>query len=111
MEKGRIPRRRYKVMRKTLEARETAVSRDLTDFKERMRGAGAKYSGLMLQLEVAEAEIGEVKANINSAESLHKRGELSLEAYRNRLADYERKKERAETAINGILLRLREETR
>jgi chromosome segregation ATPase len=111
VEKGRIPRRRYKVMRRTLEARETAVSRDLTGFREKMRAAGGKYSGLMLQLEVAEAEIGEVKANIKSAESLHNRGELSLEAYRNRLADYERKKERADTTINGILLRLREEIR
>jgi hypothetical protein len=110
-EKGRIARRRYKVMRRTLEARVSAVSRSLADFRERMRVAGGKYSGLMLQLEVAEAEIGEVKANIKAAGSLHSRGELSLEAYRNRLAEYQRKKERAETTINGILLRIREEAR
>lgn len=108
-EKGRIPRRRYKVMRKTLETRLEAASRELNESKERMRAAGGKYSGFMLQLEVAEAEIGEVKANIKNAESLHNRGDLSLEAYRNRLADYQSKKERAETTINGILLRLREE--
>jgi hypothetical protein len=110
MEKGRVPRRRYKVMRKTLETRFNAVLRKLNESKEKMRAAGGKYSGLMLQLEVAETEIGEVKANVKNAESLHNRGELSLEAYRNRLADYQRKKERAETTINGILLRLREET-
>ena len=109
VEKGRIPRRRYKVMRKTLEVRLESAQRKLNESKERLRAAGGKYSGLMLQLEVAEAEIGEVKANIKNAESLHNRGELSLEAYRNRLADYQRKKERAETTINGILLRLREE--
>jgi hypothetical protein len=110
MEKGRVPRRRYKVMRKTLETRFDAVLRKLNESKEKIRAAGGKYSGLMLQLEVAETEIGEVKANVKNAESLHNRGELSLEAYRNRLADYQRKKERAETTINGILLRLREET-
>jgi hypothetical protein len=109
VEKGRVPRRRYKVMRKTLEMRLDAVSRKLAESKERIRATGGKYSGLMLQLEVAEAEIGEVKANIKNSESLHNRGELSLEAYRNRLSDYQRKKERAETTINGILLRLREE--
>jgi len=109
-EKGRIPRRRYKVMRKTLETRLEAALRELNKSKERMRAAGGKYSGFMLQLEVAEAEIGEVKANIKNAESLHNRGDLSLEAYRNRLADYQSKKERAETTISGILLRLREET-
>jgi hypothetical protein len=111
MEKGRIPRQRYRVLRRTLEARLSAVSRNLTEFKERMRAAGGQYSGLMLQLEVAEAEISEVKANIKNAETLHNRGELSLEAYRNRLADYQRKKEKAETTINGILLRIREEIR
>lgn len=111
VEKGRIPRRRYKVLRRTLEARLDAALRSLSGFKEVMRAAGGKYSGLMLQLEVAETEISEVKANIKNAESLHNRGELSLEAYRNRLADYEHKKERAETTINGILLRIREETR
>jgi hypothetical protein len=110
-EKGRIPRRRYKVMRRTLEARLSTVSRSLTGYKEKMRAAGGQYSGFMLQLEVAEAEISEVKTNIKNAEALHNRGELSLEAYRNRLADYQRKKERAETTINGILLRLREEVR
>jgi hypothetical protein len=110
VEKGRIPRRRYKVMRRTLEARLSGVSRNLTGFKERMRAAGGQYSGLMLQLEVAEAEISEVRANIKNAETLLNRGELSLEAYRNRLADYQRKREKAETTINGILLRLREET-
>lgn len=111
VEKGKIPRRRYKVMRKTLEARLGAVSRRLPEYKERMRTAGGQYSALMLQLEVAEAETNEVRANIKNAEILHHRGELSLEAYRNRLGDYQRKKEKAENAINGILLRLREEAR
>jgi hypothetical protein len=63
----------------------------------------------MLQLEVAESEIKDVGANIKAAEAMHNRGELSLEAYRKRLADYQRRKQNAETAMSGILLRLREE--
>jgi len=111
VEKGRIPRRRYKVRKKTLEARLSTLSRTLAEFKERIRAAGSQYAGLMVQLEVAEAEINEVGTNIKNTEALHNRGELSFEAYRNRLADYQRRKENAETAINGIILRLREETR
>jgi hypothetical protein len=111
VEKGRIPRRRYKVMKRTLEARRETAVRSLTASKERMRTIGGKYSELMLQLEVAEAEIGEAKTSVKNAESLHNRGELSLEAYRNRLAEYQRRRERAETSITGILLRLREEVR
>jgi hypothetical protein len=109
--KGKIPRRRYKVQRKTLEARLNSLSKSLSEFKERMRAAGGLYADLMRQLEIAETEINEVEASSRSIEARHSRGELSLEAYRKLLADYQRRKERAETTINGILLRLREETR
>lgn len=111
VQKGKIPRRRYKVRTKTLEARLNTLSRTLTDFKEKMRASGGKYAEMMLQLEVAESEVDEVGTNIKNAETLHNRGELSLEAYRKRLTDYQHRKENAETTINGILLRLREETR
>jgi hypothetical protein len=107
--KGKIPRRRYKVQRKTLETRLNTLSRNLTESKEKMRAAGGQYMELMQQLEIAETEINEVEANIKSIESRHGRGELSLEAHRKLLSDYQRRKERAETTINGILLRLREE--
>jgi hypothetical protein len=65
----------------------------------------------MRQLEIAETEINEVEANIKSIEARHSRGELSLEAHRKLLSDYQRRKEGAGTTINGILLRLREEIR
>jgi len=65
----------------------------------------------MRQLEVAETEINEAEANVKSVEARHNRGEISLEAYRKLSADYQRRKENAETTIDGVLLRLREETR
>jgi len=107
--KGRIPRRRYKVQRKTLETRLNTLARRLDDLRLRLRSAGGRYADLMHQLEVAETEINEVEANIRSIETRHRRGELTLEAYRRLLADYQRRREKAETTINGILLRLREE--
>jgi hypothetical protein len=107
--KGKIPRRRYKVQRKTLETRLNTLSRNLTELKEKMRAAGGQYVELMQQLEIAETEINEVEANIKSIEARHSRGELSLEAHRKLLTDYQRRKERANTTISGILLRLREE--
>lgn len=111
LRRGRIPRRRYKVQRKTLETRLETLSRSLDDLKHKLRAAGGRYSDLMRQLEVAEAEISEVEANIRSIEVRHRRGELSLEAYRKLLGDYERRKGNAETRISGILMRLREEIR
>jgi hypothetical protein len=111
VQRGRIPRRRYKVQRITLETRLNTLSRNLMELKGRVRTAGGRYSELMLQLEVTESEINEVEANIKSAEALHNRGELSLEAYNRRLADYQRRRDKADTTISGILLRLREEIR
>lgn len=109
--KRKIPRRRYKVRRKTLETRLNALSRSLAELKEKMRSAGGRYVDLMRQLEVAETEINEIEANIESIKARHRRGELSLGAYRKLLADYERRKEKAEVTIDGVLIRLREEIR
>ena len=109
VQKGKVPRRRYKVLRKTLETRVSTLSRNLTELKEKMRAAGGQYAELMRQLEIAETEINEVEASIKSIEVRHSRGEISLEAYRKLLADYQRRKEGANTTINGILLRIREE--
>ncbi|MEM2643042.1 MAG: hypothetical protein QXO34_02735 [Candidatus Bathyarchaeia archaeon] len=107
--KGRIPRQRYKVQRKTLETRLAALSRSLDDLKLKLRSAGGRYAELMHQLEVAETELNEVESNIRSIEARHRRGDLTLEAYRKLLADYESRREKAETTISGILLRIREE--
>jgi len=110
-QKGKIPRRRYKVLRKTLETRLAGLSRNIEESKVKIRAAGGKFADSMRQLEIAETEINEVEANIKSIEARHGRGELSLEAYRNLLSGYQRRKEETLTAINGILLRLREEIR
>ena len=109
--RGKVPRRRYKVRRRTLETRLNVLSKSLTDLKEKLRAAGGRYRDLMRRLEVAETEISGVEANIESIEARHRRGELSLGAYRKLLADYERRKDKAETTINEILIRLREEIR
>jgi hypothetical protein len=111
VQKGRIQRRRYKVQRKTLETRAGTLSRNLTELKEKMYAAGGRYADLMHQLEVAETEIKEVEVNIKSIKARQSRGDLSLEAYRRLLTDYQRRQERAQTTIDGILLRLREEIR
>ena len=107
--RGKVPRSRYKVRRRTLETQLNALSRSLTDLKEKLRAAGGRYSDLMRRLEVAETEISGVEANIESIEARHRRGELSLGAYRKLLADCEGRKDKAETTINEILMRLREE--
>ncbi len=110
-EHGRIPRRRYKVQRKTLEGRLEALSHKAATLKESVRSAGGSYADIVRQLDAAEVELNEVEMTIKNAGVRHETGELSLENYRKQLADLERRKEKAETTVNGLLLRLRGEIR
>ena len=109
--RGRIPRQRYKIQRKTLETRLESSSRNSEELKGRIRSIGSHYASLMRELEIAEAQLNEVEANVKTIEERHSHGELSLEAYRKLHGDYQQRKQKAETTINGILLRLREEIR
>jgi len=108
--RGKIPRRQYKVRRKMLEGRISSIDKELVVLKERIRNAGPKYADIIRELEVAEAELEEVEIGIKRIESRYRRGEISRAVYRRLLEDHERRKERAQLAIEGALLRLKEET-
>ena len=109
--KGKMPRRRYKVQKRTLENRIDGISNNISELKKLFRSAGGNYANLVRQLDVAEAELAEVETNTRNIEVRHRKGALPLDAYKKAKTDYERRKEKAEASINGILLRLREETR
>jgi len=110
MRRGRIPRRRYKVRRRTLENRLTALSNDLAVLKEQLRSASPGYADVIRQLEVSEAEFEEAETGIRRVRTRYRRGEISRDAYRSLLKEYERRKSEATMAIRGVLLRLKEET-
>lgn len=110
-QKGKIPRRRYKVQKRTLEGRLENISKNISGLKKLFRSAGGNYANLVRQLDVAEAELLKVETNTRDIEVRHRKGALPLDAYKKAEAEYKRRREKAEAAINGILLRLREETR
>ena len=111
LRKGRIPRRRYKVRKKMLEGRLSTLSRDLTNLREKIRAGGGRYANIMRQIEVAETMLEGVGRDIRRVEARYRRGEISKGAYRRLLQEYNRRRERARTTIDGVLLRLREEIR
>jgi hypothetical protein len=108
---GRIPRRRYKVQRRTLETRLEALSRKASELKEVMRSAGGSYADFVRQLDAAEVELNEAEMTLKNIEVQHETGRISLENYRKQLAELEQRKEKAETTIDGLLLRIRGEIR
>ncbi len=110
-QRGRIPRRRYKVQRRTLEMRLDTLSKNIAEQKSILRSAGGGYADLVRQLEKAEVDLNEAEIAIKNLEAKHELGELPLDAYKKQLTDMERRKQKAESAISGLLLRLREEIR
>jgi len=97
------------VRSRTLESRLSVLSRDLAMLREKIRAAGPRYAEMMRLIEVAETELQGVEADIRRTEVRYRRGEISAAAYHKLLEDSYRRRDRAKTNIDGVLLRLREE--
>jgi chromosome segregation ATPase len=109
--KGKIPRRQYKVQRRAIEIRLETLSRNTSRMKETLRRSGSAYSDLIKQLDSAEEDLTEAEDNIKNLEDQQSRGEISIEAYKRNVGDYQKRRDKAESTLNGILLRLREKAR
>jgi predicted nucleic acid-binding Zn-ribbon protein len=109
--KGKISRRQYKVRKRALENRISVTSRNLANLREKLSAAGQKYADMMRQVEVAETRLMGAEADIRRLETRYRNGEISKEAYRRLLNEYNRRRDGARTTIDGVLLRLREEIR
>jgi hypothetical protein len=107
-QRGKISRRRYKVRKTTLENKLSALSRRLIELRQKIMSGGAKYADIMRQLEVAETELDNIEADIKRIEVRFKRGEISAQTYRRLIENDLRRREKAKTTIDGVLLRLRE---
>ena len=110
-QKGKMPRRQYKVQRRAIETRLETITRNTSRLKDALRSSGSAYADLIKQLDAAEADLTDADNNIKSLESQQNKGEISIETYKKNIADYQKRRDKAESTINGILLRLREKTR
>ncbi len=110
-QKGKMPRRQYKVQRRAVEIRLEGLMRNIERTKQMLRGSSGVYAEIVRQLDSAEADLADADENIRSLETRQGRGEISLEYYKKNVGDYQKRRDKAESAINGILLRLREKIR
>ena len=108
LQKGKIPRRRYKVRKKMLDGRLATVCRTLYSLRDTIRAAGSKYAKMMREIEVAEAKLEGTERDLQRVEARYKRGEISKGAYGKLLKEYTHRIEEAEATIDGVLLRLGE---
>jgi hypothetical protein len=110
-QRRRISRSRYRARRKSLEGRLSVLSRDLTNLNKEIRTIGPRYADVIRRIEVSETELEGLEVEIQRVENRYRRGELSSEAYHKLLEEYRRRSERVKVALDGLILRLREEIR
>lgn len=107
-QKGKIPRRQYKVQRRAIEVRLEAIARHANKVKQALRDSGAGNADLVKQLDAAEKDLVEAENDIKKLEDQHERSEISIEEYKSNIGDYQKHLDKAESNLNGTLLRLRE---
>jgi len=110
VQKGRMPRGRYKMRKRMLESQLERLDRELVDLKERVKSVGPKYAEILKELDIAEAELEGVEAETKRTEARYRSGTLSLDTYRHQQDQLNKRREKAKTTIDGALLRLGEET-
>ena len=76
-----------------------------------LKSSGGVYADLIKQLDAAEEDLAEAEEDIKNLEDQQSKGEISIEAYKKDIGDYQKHRDKAESTLNGILLRLREKTR
>jgi hypothetical protein len=108
LQKGKIPRRRYKVRKRMLDGRLSTVCRNLASLRDTIRSTGSKYEQMMREIEVAEAKLEGAERDLQRVEARYRHGEVSKGAYGKLQEEYTHRIEEAETTIDGVLLRLRE---
>jgi hypothetical protein len=111
VQRGRIPRRRYKERRTILESRLDSLNKTIAQLQAVIRSSGGSRADVVRQLDAAETNFNETNQELTTLEAQRKVGEISIEDYKQQLANLERRKAKAESTINGLLLRLRGEIR
>jgi hypothetical protein len=107
-QKGRLPRRRYKVRKRMLESQISRLDRELVDLKQRAKSMGPRYAEILKDVEIAEAELEGIEVEERRAMARYRAGAYTLDAYRRMQEQYNKRREKAKETIEGALLRLSE---
>ena len=107
--RGKLSRRKYRLRRNALDGRLSRLQREINKLREEISKLDRRYADRMRQLEIAEADLETTKMNIDRLRARYRRGEISREAYRRLLDEYNRRRERAENTIEEVILRIKEQ--
>jgi hypothetical protein len=110
IKKGKLSRRKFRLRKSSVDDHISRLEKDLLQLSNKISAASEQHMERMKHLKKAEDEIETLKNDIERAEARFLRKEITAEARRKMLDEYNRMKERAENTIEETLLRLKEET-
>ena len=108
---GKISKHEYKRRGKIIEARISTLDKELVELKRNLKAIGPRFADAVAKIEVAEAELPTVRRNLAQLEAQYRTGKISKEAFERLRREYQKRVDRASTAIDKIIIALREEFR
>lgn len=108
-EKGKLSRRKFRLRKGSIDDHISRLDKDLQQLSNKIATASERHMERMKQLKKAEEEKETLKNDVERAEARFLRKEITAEARRKMLDEYDRMMERAENTIEETLLRLKEE--
>ncbi len=109
--RGALNRSDYKRRKRSMELRLSEIDRALVAVKAELVNAQPRYSDLVKRVERAEAELQVTRSSLNDLRNQYRVGRISRELYESLTSDLIRRRERAQAAIDSVIIGLREETR
>ena len=109
IEKGKLSRRKYRLRKSSVDDHISRLDKELLELRNKITASSEQNLEHIKHLNKAEAEIETLKNDIERTEARFLRKEITAEARRKMLDEYNQMKEHAENTIEETLLRLKEE--
>ncbi len=111
LNRGAINKNDYKKRRRVIDLKNAEIDRTLLPVKEQLSASQARYQDLLRKIERAEAELQVVRSSAIDLKNQYRGARISRELYESLSSDSQRRKQRAQQAIDNIVIGLREEAR
>ena len=109
MLQGKVSKPRYRKEKKNFERKLRALERDLASRSQPLIEAGGKYESSIRQLELQEAERVSAIEALHALEQRYRQKRITASVYQKLQKDLQKRRDRAVSRMDRILLTLREE--
>ncbi|MFX1293971.1 MAG: hypothetical protein ACFFD2_03795, partial [Promethearchaeota archaeon] len=108
LKKRKIKKRIYRSQRKTAEKKIIELNKDIDELKITLKKAGGRFTQIVNELEINEAERQSAKDGLYNLEQRYLRKKISIVAYQKLIRDLNNRHKRSKTRIDKLLFELRE---